>query len=141
MPVRTTCLVIGLLAVMVLAPSRAASDDKDDPIIAFVKPKLKAPDKPFTLVVILKVKEGEVKKFEAAMAKAVKASRMEKGCISYDLNRDSEDPMRYQIYERWKSLADLEAHLKSEHLKALRGLLPELVAGPPEPRVMLPASE
>jgi quinol monooxygenase YgiN len=139
--VRATCLVIGLLALLVLAPSRSAGEDKDDPVIAFVKPKLKSPDKPFTLVVLLKVKEGAGEKFEAAMTKAVKASRKEKGCIRYELNRDTEDPLRYQVYERWKSLADLEAHIKSEHFKALRSELPEISAGAPELHVMLPASE
>ena len=39
------------------------------------------------------------------LAKAAKATRAEKGCIAYDLNRDTEDTARYVVYERWKNVA------------------------------------
>jgi quinol monooxygenase YgiN len=132
-----TLLAVGL----VLAWTAPAARGEDDPIIAFVKPKLKHPDKPFTLVVIVKVKEGEGKKFEEAFAKALTATRKEKGCIRYDLNHDTENAARYVVYERWKSLADLESHLKSDHIKALLGVLPDVTTGGPELHVLLPASE
>src|SRR5262249_56723830 len=125
----------------VFSPAARSADDKDDPIIAFVKPKLKDASKPFTLMVGVKVKEGTGEKFEAAFAKALQATRKEKGCLTYDLNRDTEDPTRYQVYERWKSLADLEAHLKTDHIKALVAVLPDVTAGRLELRVLLPTSE
>jgi quinol monooxygenase YgiN len=132
----------GLLALGVLLAALApTARGQDDPIIAFVKPKLKNPDKPFTLMVGVKVKEGEGKKFEEAFAKALTATRKEKGCITYDLNHDTANPARYLVYERWKSLADLEAHLKSDHIKALLAVLPDVTSGPPDLHVLLPASE
>jgi quinol monooxygenase YgiN len=133
-------LVILALAAMVTAPSVCA-EEKDDPIIAFAKTRLKDPKKPFTLVVIVKVKEGSQEKFEEAFAKALTATRKEKGCLTYDLNHDTKDAQSYVVYERWKSLADLEAHLKTEHIVALLKLLPELTEGQPELRILLPASE
>ena len=45
------------------------------------------------------------------------------------------------IYERWKSLADLDAHLKTNHIKALLAVLPDVSVGAPEVRVLLPAAE
>ena len=134
------CLAAGLLLTPMLAQS-AAGEEKDDPILTFVKPRLKDAGKPFTLIVVVKVKEGEGAKFEASFAKAQKATRMEKGCISYDLNRDADDAGRYLVYERWKSLAALEAHLKTDHIKALLADLPALVAGAPEPRVLMPLGD
>ena len=130
-----------VLLAAVLCPAAQAADDKDDPIIAFVKPRLKDASKPFTLMVGVKVKEGAGEKFEAAFAKSLQATRKEKGCITYDLNRDTSDATRYQVYERWKSLADLEAHLKSDHIKALLRVLPDVTGGGLDLRVLLPVSE
>ena len=74
-------------------------------------------------------------------AKALTATRKEKGCITYDLNRDSKDAKRYVVYERWKSLADLAAHMKTDHIRTLLEALPDLTEGAPELRILLPAAE
>src|SRR5215204_1831208 len=111
----------GLVALLFLVlPAPVAAQENDDPIIAFVKTKVKDKDKPFTLLVTVKVKEGMGAKFEEAFTKAIQGTRKEKGCITYDLNHSLEDATKYQVYERWKSVADLEAHLKTAHIKALR---------------------
>ena len=126
---------------LALLAGLAAADDKDDPIVAFAKAKLKNADKPFTLMVMVKVKEGAGAKFETAFAKAAKETLKEKGCLRYELNRDSDDAAKYLVYERWKSLADLKTHLATDHIKALRADLPDLVTGAPELRIMLPTDE
>ena len=134
------CLVLVLLVVLPGA-GQAADDDKENPVLASVRSRLKNPDKPFTLIVHIQVKEGSGEQFEAAFAKAITGTRKEKGNLVYDLNRDTEKPSRYLVYERWKSLAALEAHLNSPHIKALLAELPKLTEGAPESRVMLPAGE
>lgn len=134
------CLVIGLLAVLGNT-HRVAGQDKENPIITSVKARLKNPDKPFTLIVRIQVKEGAGKQFEAAFAKALTATRKEKGNLAYDLNRDTQEPSRYLVYERWKDLAALEAHLNSPHLKALLAELAKVADGAPESQVLLPAGE
>ena len=134
--------MMGLMTLsLFVAPTLAKAQEKDDPILTYVNAKVKDKDKPFTLLVTLKVKEGMGAKFEEAFAKARKETRKEKGCIAYDLNRSLEDVTKYQVYERWKSVADLEAHLKSAHIKALLMALPDVLAGSPDLGVMLPASE
>ena|SRR5262249_42966277 len=134
------CLLALLLAVLIV-PAASAAEEKENPILAFVKSKVKHPDRPFTLIVALKVKEGEEKKLETAFTKAVKATRKEKGCLTYDLSRDTADPTRYLVYERWKSVDALKAHLETEHIKELLAELPALLDGAPEPRVLTPAAE
>jgi quinol monooxygenase YgiN len=134
------CLAIGLLAVLGNT-NQAAGEDKENPVITFVKSRLKNPDKPFTLIVRVQVKEGAGKQFEAAFAKAIPASRKEKGNLAYDLNRDTQDPSRYLVYERWKDLAALEAHLQTPHLKALLAELPKVTVGALESQVLLAAGE
>lgn len=130
-----------MLGMLLVAAPTTQAQEKDDPIVAFVKPRLKDANKPFTLVVVVKVKEGAGERFETAFASALKGTRKEKGCITYDLNRDTGEAGRYMVYERWKSLADLEAHLKTEHIKALRMVLPDVTTGQPELQVLIPASE
>lgn len=133
---RYLCL-IALVAAMAVPADRVRADD--DPIVAAVKKHVKHHDKPFTMVIGLKVKDGTGEKFETAFAKALKATRKEKGCLSYDLNRGADNA--YQVYERWKSVADLEAHLKTDHIKALREVLHEVLDGMPALHVYIPASE
>lgn len=134
------CLAIGLLALL-WNTNRVAGQDQENPVITFVKSRVKNSDKPFTLVLRVQVKQGSGKQFEAAFAKALSATRKEKGNLAYDLNRDTRNPSNYLIYERWKDLAALEAHLKAPYLKALLAELPKVTDGAPESQVLLPAGE
>jgi quinol monooxygenase YgiN len=138
---RTAALPLAALATLALLAPGAAGQEKPNPIVATVKAALKDPSRPFTLVVQIQLKEGNGDKFEAAFAKAIKATRKEKGCLAYDLNRDTKTPTGYQVYERWSNLAALEAHLKSEHITTLLREIGDLLASPPEGRVLLPAGE
>jgi quinol monooxygenase YgiN len=135
-----------LAAVVLLAASAtvippAVAQEKENPIVAKVKASLKDPTKPFTMVVTLEAKPGTGDKVETAFAPAIKATRKEKGCVTYDLSRDTKAPSQYLLYERWQNLATLEAHLKAPHITTLLKELGDLLAGPPEVRVLLPAAE
>jgi autoinducer 2-degrading protein len=124
-------LALGLLALFVSTPS-ARTGDKGNQILEAAKSKVADPKKPFTMVVILTVKDGQGKALETAFAPAIKATRKEKGYIAYDLNRDVADPNKYYVYERWASIAALDAHLQTEHIKTLLSKATDLLAGPPE---------
>jgi (4S)-4-hydroxy-5-phosphonooxypentane-2,3-dione isomerase len=135
--VRRGCLSF-LLVVVVFWPSLVLAEEKENPILTLAKASVKNPEKPFTLIVALKVKEGAREKFEAAFARASRATHKEKGNLRYDLNRDTKEPSGYLVYERWKSVAALEQHLKTDHIKELLAALPDLLAGSPEPHILLP---
>src|SRR5438270_13438615 len=90
-------------------PARAADEN---PIVALVKSKVKDPAKPFAMTVTFKVKAGKEKDFEKAFAPCLTATRKEPGCVAYELNRDPDDPSTYIMYEKFKSVAALEAHIK-----------------------------
>lgn len=137
--VKGVCLGVGLLALL-LRPA-AAFGEEENPILAFVKAHVKDVNKPFSMIVSLKVKEGEAKKLEAVFAKAIKGSRKEKGCLAYNLDRDPANPTHYQVYERWRSVAALKEHLATPHIQALLSELPKLLAGAPTPRLLVPADE
>ena len=121
--------------------SSAPGQEKPNPIVAKVKAAVKDPTKPFTMLVHLQVKEGTGAKVEAAFAKAIQRTRREKGCAAYDLNRDPQMPSRYLLYERWHSVADLEAHLRAGHIATLLVELGDLLAAPPDVQVFVPAGD
>lgn len=131
-------LLLALLVAAFALPPAVAQERH--PIAAQVAAAVKDPAKPFTLVIALKVKDGSADKFEAAFGKAQKETRKEKGCLTYDLNRDARGG-QYLIYERWKDLAALEAHLASDHIKALLGELGTVLDGQPETKVLVPVGE
>jgi quinol monooxygenase YgiN len=45
-------------------------------------------------------------------------TRAEAGCLQYDLYQSPEAPHEFLRLERWRSLADLEAHKAMPHLRA-----------------------
>ncbi len=127
---------IGTLAgLMVAAALVSTASAGENPILKTVKASVKDPSKAFTLIVNLQVKEGAGEKFETAFAKARKATRAEKGCIAYDLNRDSKNAGRYMVYERWRNVDALADHLQTTHIATLLGEIGDLLAGPPEASV------
>jgi quinol monooxygenase YgiN len=121
-----------LLALPVLAlagmPS-AAPGAEDHPVVALVKSKVKDPAKPFALFVTIKAKPGKEKDLEAAFAPCIATTKGEAGCLAYELNRDPDDPTAYVMFEKFKNVAALEAHLKSEHTTKLLKALEPLTEG------------
>lgn len=116
----------------------AATVVEDEPIIKLVKSKVKDQAKPFTLVVIGKVKDGMATKMESAFAPCAAATRKEQGCAGYDLHRDTDKPGTIVLIERWKSVAALEAHLKQPYTQAFLKTLPDWSSGDPEFKILLP---
>jgi quinol monooxygenase YgiN len=126
---RTLVLAVPLAALV--AGSQANAADEENPVIKLVKSKVKDPTKPFALLVTLKVKAGNEKKFEEAFAPALTATRKEPGCVAYYLNRDPDEPNTYVMYEQFKGVAGLDAHLKEKHTqKLLETVLPMCEAEP-----------
>lgn len=132
-------MLSALLTLLFHLPAQA--QDKLHPIAVKVKESLKDPAKPFAMAVILQAKPGTEAQLEAAFVKAIQATRKEKGCSTYDLNRDLQKPGQYVLYERWQDLPALNAHLHTPHITKLLADLADLFAAPPEIRVMLPAAE
>ena len=121
--------------------SRGSAGDQIAAIAAQFGAELKDPRKPFTLLVRFRVKEGMEENVEAAFAAASTATRKEKGVMAFDLNREAKDATRFVVYERWKSLAHLEAHLRTPYIATLRDELEEMLAGLAEFHVLVPAGE
>jgi quinol monooxygenase YgiN len=125
-------LVAFILTAVLSGQSRAADEN---PILTLVKSKVKDPNKPFAMTVTLKVKAGKEKEFEEACRPCLAATRKEPGCVAYELNRDPDDPTTYVMYEKFKSVAALDAHIKMAHTQALLKAVPALTDGEPKIKV------
>jgi quinol monooxygenase YgiN len=118
------------LATLALAGGFTAAPGADDhPAVALVKSKVKDPTKPFALFVTIKAKAGKEKELEAAFAPCIAATKKEAGCLAYELNRDPDEPTTYVMFEKFKNLAALEAHLKQEHTAKLFQAIEPLTDG------------
>ena len=136
-PIRWLCVLV--LATGLSSAVRAADDE--NPLITLIKTKVKAPDKPFTVLVVLKVKDGMREKFEAALKEAIAETRKEKGNLRYELTRDLEDESRFAMYEKWQNVAAIEAHGRAKYFAKLGEVIGPMLDGPPELHVGVPAAE
>jgi quinol monooxygenase YgiN len=135
---RTLLLAVPLAALVSAAPHTAAADE-EPAVIKLVKSKVKDPTKPFALVVTFKVKAGNEKKFEAAFVPCLAATRKEAGCVAYYLNHDTEDPATYVMYEQFKGVEALAAHMKEKHTQTLLATVVPMCEGELKVKVMVVA--
>ena len=138
MPQRHLFLLLSLIVLVWVSPARA---EEENPIVTLVKSKVADKSKPFGMTVQFKVKEGEAKAFETAFAPCLAATRKEPGCIVYFLNKDVDDANTFVVYERFKSVAALEAHAKSAHVAEVLKKITPLLDGDPVVKVYAIAGE
>jgi len=84
---------------------------------------------PLTLVAQMRAKPGKESRLKEELQRLVAPTLAEPGCIGYELHQSQTDPALFMFYENWKSQADLDAHFKTPHLKALVKIIPELLEG------------
>jgi quinol monooxygenase YgiN len=139
-----TLLLAAALATLV-APLRAdepaaarARKGSTGDLAARLKTLLGRSDRPFALLVTVKVKPGTEQQFERAARKAVAATQAEKGCLGYECHRNLEDHQEYTFIERWKDLAALQAHLREPYTKAILATMREVGARPARVRLLAP---
>lgn len=114
---------------------------EDHPILVAVKSQLKDHGKPFTMAVMITIKPECKFQFEAAFKQCIMATRQERDCIAYDLNCSTADDGSYVNYERWKSVAALDSHLKEAHTQTLLSTVAPYLASSPEIKVYTFAGE
>ena len=126
------------LAALALSGARAPANglEEENPIVKLIKSKVKDEKKPFALLVTFKVKAGNEKKFEEAFAPCLVATRKEPGCVAYYLNRDPDEANTYVMYESFKGIPALEAHLKEKHTETLLATVIPMCDGGPKIKVL-----
>tara|TARA_R110000868_G_scaffold262401_1_gene520966 strand:- start:140057 stop:140350 length:294 start_codon:yes stop_codon:yes gene_type:complete len=70
-----------------------------------------------TIIANIKAKEGKTSLVKAELEKLIDVTRAEKGCITYDLHQDNENPAHFVFYENWESRELWQIHMNNQHLK------------------------
>lgn len=83
---------------------------------------------PVTVVVHLKAKPGQEERVKQELVKLLEPTRIEKGCINYDMHQGLNDPSLFLFHENWTSEEDLKTHFESPHIKQWLAVANELLA-------------
>lgn len=75
---------------------------------------------------------------EAALRDLVAGTLREPGCITMELTVDEADPTTWVMFEKFRSRADWEAHMQTEHVLTGNALLVGLLREPTELRFFSP---
>ncbi|MBU0589972.1 MAG: antibiotic biosynthesis monooxygenase [Gammaproteobacteria bacterium] len=59
-------------------------------------------------------------------------SRAEPGCISHEVSRDVQQPLRFVFVERWNDMAALQAHFRMEASRKFAQSMASLCQEPPQ---------
>jgi quinol monooxygenase YgiN len=73
-------------------------------------------------------REGKEQEALEAFQALVEPTHAEDGCTLYALNRGTDNPRRLAFVERWASRDALNAHLESDHIKAILARVDDLFA-------------
>ncbi len=85
-----------------------------------------------TVLALVKAKEGMEETVRQELLSLVNPTRLEPGCISYDVHQATDEKSQFMFYENWESMEDLKKHSKSPHLMAYRQKVGSLLAKPIE---------
>lgn len=85
---------------------------------------------PLTIIARVRAKAGQESRLREELRRLLAPTRVEAGCISYDLQQSQDDPALFLFYENWASQQALDAHFQTPHIQALMKVAPDLVDGP-----------
>jgi len=88
---------------------------------------------------VVRAKAGQEQELGRRMAALLAPTRAEPGCLAYDLFQSSEDSAVWVLLERWRSVADLDAHVSTDHMAAFLARSGEVLDGPPNNFRLQPA--
>jgi quinol monooxygenase YgiN len=86
--------------------------------------------KKVTVLAHIKAKTGMEEKVKAELLALVNPTKMEEGCITYDLHQACADNALFVFYENWNSKEHLDKHMATAHFQAFSTKADELLAEP-----------
>jgi quinol monooxygenase YgiN len=82
-----------------------------------------------TVIARFRVVDGGEEHALRAAASVVAATRLEDGCLNYDLHQRADDSRDFMFHENWRSRDDLARHSKSAHIAAWREAVAPVLDG------------
>lgn len=86
-------------------------------------------DTPYTILAQMRAKLGKRDELGAILRAQVAPTRAEPGCLAYHLHASDVDAALFVIYENWRRVEDLEAHLREPHMEEFRTRGEDLIEG------------
>jgi len=71
-----------------------------------------------TILAQIQAAPGKEDALIAEMHKLIAATKLEAGCLQYDMHRDNDKPGFFMFYENWETRALWLDHMKAPHLAA-----------------------
>ena len=87
-------------------------------------------DSRVTLVAKLKAKAGLEEEVKKTLLTLIAPTRLEPGCINYDLHQATEDKSLFLFYKNWINQGALDEHMAKPYLKEFMGRADEILAEP-----------
>lgn len=75
-------------------------------------------NKEIRVVAKLEVQREHINQVIEVFKKLVNETRKEFGCLQYDLHQEVHDPATLIFFEKWRTMDDLNKHLKTAHFIA-----------------------
>jgi len=85
-----------------------------------------------TVIAHVRAKPGKEQQVREALLALCPPTRVEKGCINFDLHQSHDDSALFAFHENWVSKNDLDVHLQSPHVRAFMKRIDELLVEPPK---------
>lgn len=85
----------------------------------------------YVIIVEFRARPDQVEAFAALIDRHAYNSRLEDGCLAFDVCQDPEDPARFVFYEAYRDQAAHRVHAEQASYRHFRSRAPELlVPGP-----------
>lgn len=91
--------------------------------------------KEVVVAAVIRAKQGRESDLERELRALIPPTRVEAGCINYDLHRSVDDRAVFLFHETWKSREDLERHLKTDHIASFMRNVETILDQPPDIRL------
>ncbi|WP_153914284.1 putative quinol monooxygenase [Shewanella sp. TC10] len=92
-----------------------------------------------TIVANIIAKADKIELVKAELIKLIDPTRVERGCINYDLHQDNDNPAHFMFYENWQSRELWRAHMENSHIaayaKATEGAVEQFILNEMQPVV------
>lgn len=115
-----------------------AGADEVGGIIAAFERQLGDRRQPLAIIARFRVRTGAGARLAAAFGEASAQTAREAGALTYQLHRETDNADAFVVYERWRSLDDLEAHLRTPYISALRAEIDAVMVGEPSFNIVIP---
>ncbi|MGH1412327.1 MAG: putative quinol monooxygenase [Pelagimonas sp.] len=69
-----------------------------------------------TIVANITAKPEQIDLVKTELLKLIDITRLEQGCVTYDLHQDNQDPAHFMFYENWESRELWQTHMNALHL-------------------------